>query len=524
MKWRRRTAALLAIVFAGLIGFSVSGAVDDSLDELNEEDGSFSETAPRYDINIGTAALCGSGAEWNASEGMTVYFGTYNGEPVKYRVLPESPDTQTTDEACVLLDADAVLAQIPFHGTIDAGSGQASGNPNEWAGCDLREYLAQQYEESVNGAEDAMFSEAEAQAIANTELGSTAYEEDLDTLYASFLDYASEDHLFLLSAKEAQMLYADNSARIKTGGNDFWWVRSANVSEPAYAGFVVSSGEVLIGNVDADWIGVSPALNLRSSCVLFTSALDKTTALLDGAVQISESTEWKVTLRDPEKSICITDGACAAVREDGTVLVPYTCTDSGSFSGISQISVMITDADYTADGARILYYGALQDIQNENGEGFGSQEVQTGTGTFVLPEDLPEEYHIYLLAEYVSESQYSDYASEPAEIYPEPASGAETESESETETETEQSEEFTEAGETETESFSVGETETEPAQSETQTEEPPAGETQTQTGQSEEGTEGSSSEEPETGSEQMTEPFSGGTGYAQGLHREIPTA
>jgi hypothetical protein len=72
---------------------------------------------------------------------------------------------------------------------------------------------------------------------------------------------------------------------------------------------------------------------------------------------------------------------------------------------------MITDRPYTESNAAILYYGALQDLAGEDGE------TNKMTGIFTLPSGLPEGYHMYLLAECVSGDQFSDYASEPVEIW-----------------------------------------------------------------------------------------------------------
>ena len=73
---------------------------------------------------------------------------------------------------------------------------------------------------------------------------------------------------------------------------------------------------------------------------------------------------------------------------------------------------MITDQAYTDDGAQILFYGALQEVEINN---------PTGTGLFTLPSDLKDQtcgkdYYVYLIAEAVNGDQRTDYAGEPYAI------------------------------------------------------------------------------------------------------------
>lgn len=404
MTRRKKTAVFFSTIFLAINSFFTAQADGGAAEQARQS---------RYGINIGAKTLYASSAGWNASDGMWVYFGTYQGNPVRYRVLPDSPETQSAGGACILLDADTVLAQLPFHSSVYAGAGQASGYANEWSGSDLQSYLARRYEESLNGEKGAMFSQTEAGAIAlTTTLDANKY----NTGYASFVDYAADNYLFLLSAKEAKTLYPANADRIKTGAAGFWWVRSASAGNQAFAGFVSSNGEVYLANINAALIGLSPALNINASRILFTSDADKTCAPENGAVYESGGREWKLTLRDSQKTAGAADGACADLQEDGTVVVSYAYTDANSQNAANQISVMITDRDYMEDGARILYYGALQDIRRADGESSTARESASGTGTFRLPDGLPKGYRIYILAECVSGNQYSDYASEPSQI------------------------------------------------------------------------------------------------------------
>ena len=122
--------------------------------------------------------------------------------------------------------------------------------------------------------------------------------------------------------------------------------------------------------------------------------------------------------------MALTEGTSVTKASDGSVTVPYTYTDKAETASekVNQISVMITDKAYdgTKDAnvqeAQILYYGALANIKDASGVSKTVAESSTGTGTFELPKALEgkaqgTDYHIYLLAEHVSEENNTDYAS-----------------------------------------------------------------------------------------------------------------
>ena len=76
-------------------------------------------------------------------QGSWVYFGKYDGRPVRYRVL--SKETQAYNgpegiaDTTMLLDCDYVLGYLPFDNDGEPNSGAA--NVNEWQYSDLREFL-----------------------------------------------------------------------------------------------------------------------------------------------------------------------------------------------------------------------------------------------------------------------------------------------------------------------------------------------------------------------------------------------
>lgn len=181
--------------------------------------------------------------------------------------------------------------------------------------------------------------------------------------------------------------------------------------------------------------------------VLFTSTneIDKASLLTAESEAIAEATEkvWKLTMLEEENEISLTEEEEVTKSEDGVITVPYTYVDCAQQEErkVNQVSVMITDKAYGDEDAKILYYGALDNVINEDAKECVVTKEETdetiigemvsGTGTFILPEELSEkkfgeDYYIYLLAECVTiddeettdvnEGYYLDFASCPVQI------------------------------------------------------------------------------------------------------------
>ncbi|MDD3338235.1 MAG: DUF6273 domain-containing protein [Lachnospiraceae bacterium] len=363
--------------------------------------------AESYNMNLGTDMLV-SQTPWNAGDGQILYYGHWLDTPTAYRVLPDSAETQTAEQDSILLDADRVLWQQPFQNSLIANGEQESGNPNEWSGCDLEQYLEEKY--------NALFSALEAETVVQTEL---LAREAYNPGYATVFDYASSNRLFLLSAQEISTLYTNETEAKKEGENSYYWLRSASLDQDNFVGMVFSNGRIFMANVNGAYIGVSPAFRLNKDAVLLVSKTTgwsgKSAAVSEGAVGSSSGREWKVTLKDEAKSVSIPVGRYMTEDENGVITVPFTCSDDNDQNPINQISVMITDRDCNDADAQILYYGALQDIRNEAGEPTSVQQNMSGTGTFPMPDGIPSDVQIYILAEHISSDYSTDYASMPAD-------------------------------------------------------------------------------------------------------------
>ncbi len=350
---------------------------------------------------IGTSVIGNPTAPTNTTDGWKgsyVYFGTYNGSPVKYRVLASS--TTVFGGTTMLLDCDSIL-----HGCV------FSDNGNTWASSSLRTYL--------NGTFlTSNFSAAEQYAIAKSTKKTAVIGDGSGYDHASGYVSLNGEKIFVLDLKEAtRPSYGYTTVELGNVGNrkktsGFWWTRSLWTG--GKVGIVNTHGAIGDQFIDNGGVGVSPALNVKLSSVLFTSVV-KGTAKATGA-------EYKLTLSDSAKTVNVSDNKETYINTKGQVRVPYTYTDTATESEkVNQISVMITDKAYTASGAKILYYDALTDIRDVDGNSSTITASTSGTGTFTLPDSLKgktlgSDYYMYILAEHATGTNAPNYASSPCNI------------------------------------------------------------------------------------------------------------
>ena len=376
------------------IGISVLLSVSTFLTAI-----SLTETIVYADNNKSITGLC-TGAISNPTSGAGgwsyVYYGTYNNNPVKYRVL----DKAATEFGgnTMLLDCNNTLLTRRF-----------DDDSKVWADSEIKSWL--------NGNDflnnDNVFTLPERTAIASsTKENPSMYDGDGNGYYAEdLLDWTplNNEKIFLLDAKEATRLsygYANttsgesDSNKSKTGAKVWWWLRSPDREEAVdLAADVSKDGLILSTNVYHN-NGVSPAFNIDLSSVIFSSVTSGTAG--------SAGTEYKLTIVD--SGLGITPGS--VTRSGTTITVPYTITGANK-DNATQVSVLITDSPYSAGEAKTRGFTYLKlDVDT-----WGT----AGSGTFTLPAACAEktcgtDYYAYILAEDVNTGNATDYASTPKEI------------------------------------------------------------------------------------------------------------
>ncbi len=153
-------------------------------------------------INLDTSCLAPSDNTWDKTNDHKVYFGQYGNTPTAFRVLK-------SDNGTIMLDCDTILLTKAFDADVSANTDQSDSNPNGWVNSDLESWL--------NGTDyysnASVFTSVERSAIAST--GLAASESDYSAGYGTYKDYAATNYVYLLSANEANTLYADDTARKK---------------------------------------------------------------------------------------------------------------------------------------------------------------------------------------------------------------------------------------------------------------------------------------------------------------------
>ena len=359
------------------------------------------QTAGRvYAADDKTISGLGTGAIANPTPGAGgwsfVYYGSYNGNSVKYRVL----DNDATEYGghTILLDCDNMFQSMEY----DA-------NGDSWKDSDLYAWLNGS---NFLGSEN-VFTGLERSAIASSYKNSASssdgegfrFTENNNPQRCSFQPITGEK-IFVLDAMEtsnASYGYTSgNSAKCQNGVSAGWWLRS-NFSIGANKYAVARQDERDGYDARKGRHGISPAFNVDLSSVIFSSLISGTAG--------ASGAEYKLTLKDEDMSVSVTEGS-DITRDGATITVPYTITGSNA-GNATKVSVVIKEGEWNLGTSAADGYTYLKlDVDS-----FGT----SGTGSFTMPEEYADmefgtDYFVYLLAEDVNEGNSTDYASAPVSV------------------------------------------------------------------------------------------------------------
>ena len=324
-------------------------------------------------VDSGTAANISGGQADN------IYFGTWEENPIKWRVLD---DQTNTGGSGLFLLSDALLGTGSFGDVYFDNSGNGS---NVWQGSTAQDWCRTFY----NGN----FSEGEQGAVLATTKSDGAFTSSTYSVpFAASENILNGDKVFFLSAEEAENSaygFTDDNTRIANYGNSagVWWLRSPNAYYTDFAGAVFNSGDVNYLIVRA-FCAARPAFNLNLNSVLFTSAAEggKIPAGNGGGNQGGEAddaifkigdyngNEWKLTLLDRSRDFGVTEETASGKPGD-TITLNYT----GAATGANEyISVIIADKS----GAQ--YYGRVAQSNNASGQIKIKIPASLAEGTYTL--------------------------------------------------------------------------------------------------------------------------------------------
>ena len=327
-----------------------------------------------------------------------IYFGTYNNTPIKWRVLDASKTNVGTTNGMFLLSEYLLASDLAFN--FDGGT------KNEYQGSEVQKWCID-FAKNLNNfstlEQGAMFGEVKNDGVP------TAFPRKHYTWGESSLGVT--DKMFLLSVQEVGDYVAnfdgpalDASFLIPGFSAKYWWLRTPALLNGDKNNFVAAYhfdygfiGDISIYRKE----GASrPAFNLDSNNVLFTSPA-KDGKFVDDlyvgsnlkAVGTTNSTEWKLTLKDSSRSSFKAFTSANFAKPGENITITYSGAKKGSYE---HVSAMIVDKNDD-----VLYYGRI------------AQKSESGTATITIPTDIvPGDYRLKIFNEQCNDDYRTDYASD----------------------------------------------------------------------------------------------------------------
>lgn len=306
-----------------------------------------------------------------------IYYGTWNGSPIKWRVLDDQTNTGSTG---LFLLSDVLLGSGDSGGVYFDNSSPYS---NVWQGSDAQTWCENFYSSNFSTGEQSV-------VIATTK----------SVPFAASENILNGDKVFFLSAQEAEndeYGFTNDAARVANYGDSagVWWLRSPDAGSTVNAGAVIYNGLVTTHYVYAAW-AARPAFNLDLNSVLFTSAAagGKSANGMDSgltAIGNYAGNEWKLTLLDDSRDFSISNAAI----EGSTVTFSYSNAKTGENEYISAI---IKD-----NSGNITHYGRLKNT-TEAADASGTVNIDL-SGIDMTSKTL------YVFSEQYNGDYMTDYAS-----------------------------------------------------------------------------------------------------------------
>ena len=352
-------------------------------------------------------------------KGSYVWFGNYNHNPIKFRVL--APQETSFGEKTMFLDCDTILYKAAFDKTAPKNK--------DWDNSEIRSELnGDFYSES--------FSVPEQNAIATSQFSSAALPSGSFEEYEFHNTTALNDKIFLLDVSdvmnpsygyspdtgwEASANANSNGYRwfdyhnvgnhykyIKGGTVSKWWLRSAYFGQVDNVGSIETDGRIDTTSIGFS-LGVSPALNIKLDSILFNTYINRPDSSGAGG-------DYKLTLIDEDISLQV---PTAYMDPSGSIRVHFKMTGDHA-DNVNQMSFLVLDKEYTpgnANDANILYYYSFTH----------SDHFYEGCYEFKTPDAIADltcgkDYWAYFVAEEYAtyddnmSHHLSDYACLPAEI------------------------------------------------------------------------------------------------------------
>ena len=424
MKLQRVTKGLLSAIMSAVL---VAGALPYGGAGTSVEAAAAEEKTVAC---LGTSAIAAPKAPSavdDAWKGSYVWYGKYDNTPQKYRVL--SPKSYDYGAAGMLLESDSILYRSQFDqdGNPNTGATKA----NEWKYSDVKTSLnGDGFLNRSNG-----FTNIEKSAINTSTIGSHAL--TVGTVAGQVAGWTASEYknyvglegekIFLLDAEDlSNSKYGYSPAFIGTPARvrkynvaENWLMRSASSVHDGRVGLVMGTGEFDTSSPKSNY-GLCPAFNVNTAMILFSSVVKGTA----GAV----GAEYKLTLIDSSTKVGLLNGNNPTIEyslESDEILsgtkvnLNYQLTGNNRLTQ-ARMSVLILDKEWDATnskGAKILYYGKMEtstasSYYNIPEIGYASFRLPNG----LYPTNWNRTFYVYMVAEKVNGTHYSDFATTPVKL------------------------------------------------------------------------------------------------------------
>ena len=324
-----------------------------------------------------------------------IYYGSYEGSPIKWRVL----DNQTnTGEPGYFLLSEELLGSEYYGGVYFSYDGVST-----WQGSYAQSWCKEFAENS--------FTEDEKNYVM-TVSKKEAREHEANDIVGFLESELINEQVFFLSAYEARNPsygFTGNETRVakwKYDSRAWWWIRSYYSLHGM--GYIDTDGRMAYGDfLDEDALKqrrpARPAFNLDGSDILFLSnakggKADTETDPDLAAIPEHGSGEWKLTIYDRTRTNFRAETrGYTDVAAGKDIRVGY----SGARKGSNEyVSVIIADAQ-----GQNLYYGRI------------AEDSESGEATVAVPHSLPVgKYTLKVYSEQYNGDYRTDYASNFVEL------------------------------------------------------------------------------------------------------------
>lgn len=338
---------------------------------------------------------------YNSANGYDyIYYGTYNNNPIKWRVLTANGNggtyTDGNDNDVNSTSAMFVLSEYCLENMIyDEINNGPDFSFKDWLDSNIREWGNSTADNSFI---KQSFSENEQKMLLKTSKRNRGLNPDEQ----------NKDVFFVLSKDEADSDYIKNDRTAKTSSDGTavdWWLRTITGIDKAYS---VAANGIIYDSIINRTYAVRPACNLNMESILFTTPSNGGKTVNVG--ELTENMEnpsraFKMTLLDENRAdfsiVGTENGESTNIEKTGTAGKTISLNYKGATTGDNEyISAMILN-----DTGEILYYGQVANV--------ASDDMAEGTVIIKIPGGIANgTYELRVFNEQINDDCMTDISSD----------------------------------------------------------------------------------------------------------------